>query len=62
MDWGFGISICTLRYVEWLANRDLLYSTEDSTQYSMIIHVGKKPEREWMYVHVEMNHSVVQQK
>ena len=25
MDWGFGIGICTLRYVEWLANRDLLY-------------------------------------
>ena len=37
MDWGFGIGICTLRYMEWLATGDLLYSTENSTHYSMII-------------------------
>ena len=32
MDWGFGIGICTLRYMEQFANGDLLYSTENSTQ------------------------------
>ena len=26
MDWGFGTGICTLRYMEPLANRDLLCS------------------------------------
>ena len=41
MDWGFGIGICTLRYVEWLASGALLYSTGISTQYSVIIYVGK---------------------
>ena len=42
MDWGFGIGICTPRYMEWLANGDLLHSTENSTQYSVIIYVGKE--------------------
>ena len=35
------IGICTLRYMEWLANDDLLYSTGNSTQYSVII-CGKR--------------------
>ena len=33
------------------ASGDLLYSTEKSTQYSMIIYMGKESEREW-YVHM----------
>ena len=48
VDWGFGIVIRTLRYVESLANGDLLHSTENSTQYSVIIYGGKESEREWM--------------
>ena len=32
--------------------RDLLYSTENSIQYSVIIYVGKESEREWMCAHV----------
>ena len=40
------------RYMEWLANGDLLYSTGNSTQYSLIIYVGKVSEKEWMCVHV----------
>ena len=46
---GFGIGTCTLRYMESLA-KDLLYSTENSTQCSVIIYVGKQSEREWMRV------------
>ena len=45
-DWGFGSGTCTLRYMEWLAYRNL-YSTENSTQCSVIICVGKESEREW---------------
>ena len=42
--------ICTLLYMEWMVNRDLLYSTEKSTQYSVITYVGKNSEKEWIYV------------
>ena len=51
VDWWFGIGIYTLRYMQWLVNGDLLYSTETSTQYSVKIYVGKESEREW---HVDM--------
>ena len=52
MDWEFGFGICTLRYVELLANGDLLYSTENSTQYSVVIYVGKESEGKWVCVYV----------
>ena len=45
MGWGFGTGICTLRYMEWLAKGDLLYSTGNYTQYSVIIYVGKESKR-----------------
>ena len=45
MDWERGPGICTLRYMEQLANRNQLYTTENSAQYSVIIHVGKESER-----------------
>ena len=62
MDWGFGIGICTLRYVEKLANEDLPYSAVNSTQYSVAIHGGKESEREWMCVYVGQGPFFVQQK
>ena len=46
------IGICTLRYMGRLANGDLLYSTENATQCSVIIPVGKDSERERTCVHV----------
>lgn len=49
IDWGFGIGICTPRYMERLAKGDLLCSTENATQYSVIIYLGK--ESEWIYVY-----------
>ena len=52
MDWGFGIGICTLKYMECLINGDLLYSTQNSTPNSVVIYVGKESEREWMCAHV----------
>ena len=59
---GIGIGICTLRYIELLADGDLLYSTGNSTQYSVIIYMGKEAEKEWMYVYIYLNHFFVQQK
>ena len=52
MDRGFGTGIYTSRDLELLANEDLLYSTGNSTQYSMIIYMGKESERQCMCVHV----------
>ena len=62
VDWGFGISMCTLWYMEWLANRDLLHSTGNSAQYSVIFYVGKESEREWICVYVWLNHFAIPQK
>ena len=38
--------------IERFANGDLLYGTENSTQYSVIICVGKESESKWMCVYV----------
>ena len=35
-----------LWYTEWLANRDLLYRTGTSTQYSVTVYLGKESEKE----------------
>ena len=49
-----------VRYMECLANKDLLYITENSTHYTVIIYVRK--ESEWICVHVWLGHFVVQPK
>ena len=44
---GMGVEIgrYTLRPMERLVNGDLLYSTGNSTQYSVTIYVGKESEK-----------------
>ena len=41
----------TLMYMEWLTNGDLLYSTENSTQYYVIICLRKVSERDCVYMY-----------
>ena len=36
IDWGFGIHTYTLLYLKQIANQELLYSTGNSAQYSVI--------------------------
>ena len=43
-----------------ITNKDLLYSTGNSTQYPVINHNGKEYEKE--YIYVKRNHFAVQQK
>ena len=62
VDWGFGIGICTLRYTEWLPNKDLPYSTGNSIQYSVIIYVRKESKRKWICVYTWLSYFVIQQK
>ena len=52
IDQQFGINIYTLLYIKQITNKDLLYSTGNSTQYSVITYMGKESEKEWMYVFV----------
>ena len=61
MDWEFGISRCKLLYIEWTNNEVLLYSTGNYIQYPVRNHNGKECEKD-VYVHIEPNHSAVQQK
>ena len=46
------INIYTLLYIKLIINKDLLYSTGNSTQYSVITSMGKEPKKEWIYVYV----------
>ena len=36
IDWEFGIDICTLLYLKYITSKDLLYSTGNAAQYSVI--------------------------
>ena len=62
MDWGFGTAVCTRRHTGGLANGELLCSTENSTQYPVIVYVGTESEREGRCVHRELNRFVEGQK
>ena len=35
-----------------MTNKDLLYSTENSTQYSVMSYLGKEYKKEWTHVYV----------
>ena len=41
-----GINIHTLLYIKQITNKDLLYSTGNSTQYSVITYMRKESEKE----------------
>ena len=36
----FGMDMCTLLYLKWITNKDLLYSTWNSAQYYMAAWMG----------------------
>ena len=40
-----GINIYTLVYIKQIINKDLLYSTGNSTQYFIVTYMGKKSEK-----------------
>ena len=48
----FGVSIYTLLCVRKIVNKDLQYSTGNSTQYSVITCGGKESEKELIYAYV----------
>ena len=48
----FGINIYTLLYIKYITNKDLLYSTENYTQYFVITYMGKESEKEYIYIYI----------
>ena len=44
--------ISILIYIRKITNKDLLYSTVNFTQYSMMTYMGKESNKEWIYVYV----------
>ena len=39
-------------YIKLITNKDLLYSTGNSTQYSVMTCMGKESKKEWIYVYI----------
>ena len=62
MVWESGISRCKLSHTEWINIMGLLYSTGNYVQYLATDHNGKEYEKEYIYLYIKLNHSVVQQK
>ena len=52
----------TLLYIKYITNKNLLYSTGNSTQYSIMTYMGKEPKKEWMHVYVLLIYFAIQQK
>ena len=45
MKWEIGIDIYTLIHIKWITNKNLLYSTGNSTQYSVMAYMGKESKK-----------------
>ena len=48
----FGMDMCTLLYLKWITNNDLLYNTGNSALCYVAAWMGGEFGREWMYVYV----------
>ena len=64
-EWGegiireFGMDVYTLLYLKWITNKDLLYSTWNSTQCTVAVSMGGEFKGEWTLVNVWLNPFVV---
>ena len=51
INWEIGIDIYALLYIKQITNKDLLYSTGNSTQYFVMTYMGKESKKQWIYVY-----------
>lgn len=49
---GGGGNIYTRLYIKQMINKDLLHSLGNSTQDSVVTHMGEESEKEWVHVSV----------
>ena len=47
INWEIGIDIHI--YITWIINKDLLYSTGNSAQYSAMTYMRKESKKEWIF-------------
>ena len=47
-----GIDTYTLLYIKEVINNDLLLSTRNSTQYSVMTYMRIEPKNEWIYIYI----------
>ena len=52
INWKVGIDIYTLLYIKQIANKNLLYSTGNSTQYSVMAYMGKESKKMSEYIFI----------
>ena len=52
INWETGIDIYTLLYIKQIINKDVLYSTGNSTRYSVMTYMGKESKKEGIYINV----------
>ena len=45
INWETGIDIYTLLYIKYITNKDLVYVTRNSTQYSVMTYMGKQSKK-----------------
>ena len=50
-----GLDMYTLLYLEWITNKDLLYSTWNSVQCYVAAWMGGVFGREWIHVYIWLN-------
>ena len=50
INWEIGVDIYTLLYIKYITNKKLLYSTGNSTQYSVMTYTETESKKEWVYV------------
>ena len=62
MNWETEIDKYMLLYIKQITNKDLVYSTENKTQWSVMAIKGEESKKEWIYVFVYLLHFSVQQK
>ena len=51
-NWETETDLYTQLYVKYVTNKNLLYSTENSTQYFVIASMGKESKTQWIYIYV----------
>ena len=54
-DWDWHIHTTIYK----IDNKDLLYSTGNTTHYSVMAYMGKESKKEWIYVYVQLIHFTV---
>ena len=50
INWETGIDKYAPLYIKYITNKDLLYSTDTSSQYSVMIYMGKECKKEQIYI------------